>query len=151
MNQGRQIIIGSDHAGYDQKEHLKSFLGTLNIPVEDLGIHAAEPADYPEIAVDVAKAVAEKKEATGILVCGSGIGMSIVANKISGIRAALCMNEEMARLSRMHNNANVLVLAGRMIQFPVAEAIVRTFLNTTFESGTRHERRVKKIHALTQR
>ena len=146
-----QVIIGSDHAGYDLKEHLKFFLDGLSIQYEDYGTHSSDPADYPEIAIGVSRAVSESKFPFGILVCGSGIGMSIAANKITGIRAALCMNEEMSRFARSHNNANVLVLAGRLLDIPTAEQITQIFLQTAFESGTRHERRINQIHNLTHR
>jgi ribose 5-phosphate isomerase B len=146
-----QIIIGSDHAGYSLKEHLKHFFDDLSISYEDYGVYTSDPVDYPEIAVAVSEAVSKSKLLVGILICGTGIGMSIVANKIKGIRAALCMNEEMAALARVHNNANILVLAGRMIDFQTAEKTAQIFLQTSFESGTRHERRVNKIHDLTRR
>jgi ribose 5-phosphate isomerase B len=146
-----QIIIGSDHAGYDLKEQLILFLEKQGIGFKDFGTHSPEPTDYPEIAAGVAKSVSEAEFSTGILICASGIGMSMVANKISGIRAALCMSEEMAKFARLHNNANVLVLAGRMIDLSTAERIVQTFLQTDFEADGRHQRRVNKIHDLTER
>jgi ribose 5-phosphate isomerase B len=144
-----KIAIGSDHAGFDLKKTIVRLLTRLDTDVEDFGTHSAEPTDYPDIAVKVAKAVSENKADRGILICGSGIGMAIVANKFPGVRAALCDSVETARLSRSHNDANVLTLAGRFTPSDTAEAIVKAFLSTDFETGGRHERRVKKIHQLT--
>ena len=144
-----KIAIGADHAGYNLKEKIKKFLKELNISFVDYGTDSPEPVDYPKIAVSVARAVANSEAERGILICGTGIGMSIVANKIPGIRAALCWCEEAAILSRQHNNANILTMGGRLTAPEDARKIVKAFLNTEFEAGGRHERRVKQIHDLT--
>ncbi len=143
------VAIGADHAGYNLKEEIKKFLTEFHIAYTDYGTNSTEPVDYPEIAVSVAKAVANSKMDRGILICGTGIGMSIVANKIPGIRAALCYSEEITVLSRRHNNANILTMGGRFTQPQIARKIVKAFLDTEFEAGGRHERRVKLIHNLT--
>jgi len=143
------VAIGSDHAGYNLKEEIKKLLGEMQIKVQDYGTDSPEPVDYPEISIQVAHSVSRSEGERGILICGSGIGMSIVANKIPGIRAALCFSEESAKMSRSHNNANILVMGGRFTETEVAKKMVKTFLNTEFETGGRHERRVIKIHELT--
>ena len=145
------VAIGSDHAGYCLKENIKEFLGNLQIPYKDFGTHSTDPADYPDIAVRVARAISEEKFIYGILICGSGIGMSIVANKMPGIRAALCCTEELAGTSREHNNANILTLGARYIETETACKIVKTFIEKTFKEIDRHKRRVKMIHELTNR
>lgn len=135
-----KIIIGSDHAGFPLKEALKKAIGGMT----DIGTGSADSVDYPDFGARVARAVSSGEYDRGILICGSGIGMSIVANKFPGIRAALCTDTEAARLSRMHNDANVLVLAGRRTDPETAVAITRVWLDTPFEGG-RHERRLEKI------
>jgi len=135
-----KIIIGSDHAGFPLKEALKKAIGGMT----DIGTGSADSVDYPDFGARVARAVASGEYDRGILICGSGIGMSIVANKFPGIRAALCTDTEAARLSRMHNDANVLVLAGRWTDPETAVAITRVWLDTPFEGG-RHEQRLEKI------
>ncbi|MBN1502422.1 ribose 5-phosphate isomerase B [Candidatus Woesearchaeota archaeon] len=137
------IYLGSDHGGFKLKESIKSFLDNKNIKYEDMGTHNEESCDYPDIAKIVANQVAEKN-ALGILVCGTGIGMSIAANKIKGIRAALCHNEYTAEMARKHNDANILCLGGRVLQKDIALKIVDIFINTEFDGG-RHKRRVDKI------
>lgn len=144
------IAIGSDHAGFDYKEKLKDFLGENGYKVVDFGCYSAESCDYPDFAVLVAKSVAKGENEFGILICGSGIGMSIVANKVVGVRAANCCTVEMARLARQHNNANLLTFGARLVPFELAKEITSAFLNEKFEGG-RHERRVNKIHTLTGR
>jgi uracil phosphoribosyltransferase len=139
-----KIGIGSDHAGFEMKESLKAYLGSLGIEVLDFGTESAEAADYPDIGYPVAKAVAGSKVDMGVLICGSGIGMSIVANKVPGVRAALVGNPEVARLSREHNNANILVLGARVTSLDDAKTITKVFLETGFAGG-RHKRRVDKI------
>jgi ribose 5-phosphate isomerase B len=118
--------------------------------VNDLGTYSKDSMDYPDVAVEVAKQVASKEVERGILVCGSGIGVSIVANKTEGVRAANCVNEEMASLSRQHNDANVLALGERLVDTKTALSMVDIFLSTPFEGG-RHQQRVDKIHDLTGR
>ncbi len=145
------VAIGSDHAGFDLKKRIVSTLKLNNISYKDFGTYSSEPVDYPEIGVEVSNAVSSGKFEYGILICGTGIGMSIVANKIPRIRAALCYSEEIARLSRIHNNANILTMGARFIDHSVAEKIALTFLSTSFQPGNRHERRIQKIHRLTNR
>ena len=146
--QFKSVAIGSDHAGYELKESVKKFLHEKNIEIKDFGTYSSESVDYPEFAVKVAESVHEKKFEVGIVICGSGIGVSISANKIPGIRAALCANDELAKLSRLHNNANILAMGARFITPQNALKTVAVFLSTEFEGG-RHERRVEKIHNLT--
>ena len=144
------IAIGSDHAGFTRKQEILEHLQALGHDVKDLGTYSKDSMDYPDIAVEVSKLVASKEVERGILVCGSGIGVSIVANKTEGVRAANCINEEMATLSRQHNDANVLTMGERMVDTKTALSMVDIFLNTPFEGG-RHEQRVNKIHDLTGR
>jgi ribose 5-phosphate isomerase B len=143
-----RIAIGSDHGGFDLKEHLKHLLDTLEVQYQDFGTFSPDPADYPDIAEPVARGVASGAFERGILVCGTGIGMSMAANKIPGIRAALVTDVETARLSREHNDANIMTIGGRTTPVDRARDIVRTFLQTPFDGGGRHSRRVQKISAL---
>ncbi|MCX6545498.1 MAG: ribose 5-phosphate isomerase B [Acidobacteria bacterium] len=143
-----RIAIGSDHGGFELKQHIKQLLAELNVPFEDLGTFTPDPADYPDIAVLVARGVASGSYEQGILICGTGIGMSIAANKIPGIRAALVTDIETARLSRQHNDANIMTIGGRTTRVDRARDIVRAFLETGFDGGGRHSRRVDKISAL---
>lgn len=138
------IIIGSDHAGYKLKELIKGYLSEIGENYNDLGTNSEESCDYPVFAEKVAKEVVNAGNARGILVCGSGIGVSIAANKVNGVRAALCMNMELAEMSRRHNDANILCLGARYIDFEAAKSIIKIFLSTEFEGG-RHERRVQEI------
>lgn len=142
-----KILIANDHAGFGGKEVIKPILDRLGIAYQDLGTHTEESVDYPDYAQQVAEAVAAGKADAGILVCGSGIGMQIAANKVPGIRAALAWNEETARLCRSHNDANVLAIGYRTTPPDIFEQIVHTFLTTNFEGG-RHQVRVNKIAAL---
>ena len=144
-----RIVIGSDHAGFELKEHIKQFLEYKKINYEDGGTTSSNSVDYPDIAVKISNNYLDNHFDYGILVCGSGIGMSIVANKIKRIRAALCNTVEMAKLARLHNNANILCLGGRIVSFKEAEHIIATFLSTEFSSEERHHQRVNKIHELT--
>ena len=139
-----KISIGSDHAGFELKEKIKQYLKELGHEYEDFGTNNNESVDYPDFALKVTESVARKESDMGILICGSGIGMSMSANKVPGIRAALCMNTEMARLSREHNNANVLTIGSRLIDENTAKEIVRVWLTTDF-AGDRHLRRVNKM------
>ena len=142
------IAIGSDHAGFELKEFIKNIIENQDIEICDYGVMQNEQVDYPDYAIKVADAVATGTHELGIVVCGSGIGVSITANKRKGIRAALCGTEYMAEMARMHNDANVLALGGRTTTPAIAERIVNTFLNTQFEGG-RHLIRVEKIHNIT--
>ncbi|HHY47810.1 MAG TPA: ribose 5-phosphate isomerase B [Firmicutes bacterium] len=142
-----RVAIGSDHAGFYMKEEIKGFLSKMGVEFSDFGCHSPESVDYPDIGRQVAKSVAEGEYDRGILICGTGIGMSMVANKVRGVRAALCQDEFSARASRQHNNANVLALGARVIGPGLACSIVEVFLRTDFEGG-RHARRVGKIEAI---
>jgi len=142
------IAVGSDHAGYELKEKVKQYLERLNEEVNDFGCFSKSRVDYPDYAIKVARSVIAGENKWGIIICGTGIGISITANKIKGIRAALCCSEYMAKLARRHNNANILAMGGRTTTPEKAEKIVKVFLNTNFEGG-RHANRVEKIHALT--
>jgi len=141
----RDIIIGSDHGGFDMKEECRIFLSkNTGYRVFDQGIYDRQSSDYPEIAKKVALAVLKGDYEKGILICGTGIGMSITANRFKGIRAALCHDLYTARLSRQHNDANILVMGGRVIGTGIALEMVEIFLNTEFEDG-RHRKRINLI------
>lgn len=143
-----RIAIGSDHAGYDQKQRLKTHLEESGYEVEDLGTTSAEESvDYPDFAEQVARAVAAGTADRGVLVCGTGIGMAMAANKVPGVRAANVTDPEFAKLAREHNDANVVAVSGRFIPEDVNQTIIDVFLGTEF-SGDRHQRRVDKISGL---
>jgi ribose 5-phosphate isomerase B len=144
-----KIAIASDHAGFPEKEQLKTVLNELGIEYEDLGTRSTESVDYPDYARKVAEQVAEGKVDQGLLVCGSGTGMAIAANKVPGVRAAVAWNEEIARLAREHNDANILALGGRMMPFEELARIVRAWFAAKFAGG-RHAQRVNKIRELEQ-
>ena len=140
-----EIIIGSDHAGFELKERCKAHLEGLDgFSVKDIGVFNTESADYPNVAHKLAGAVSDGQYSKGILICGSGIGMSIVANRYKGVRAALCHNLYLARMARMHNNANILVMGERVIGWGLALEMVDVFLNTDFDGG-RHQVRLDMI------
>jgi ribose 5-phosphate isomerase B len=139
-----KIVIAADHGGYSLKEALKPHLAKMGLVVTDMGTDSDQAVDYPDFGEKAAAAVSAGLFPRGILICGSGVGMSIVANRFPGVRAALCLDEETARLSRMHNDANILVLAGRKTDPETAMRIVRTWFTTPFEGG-RHQRRLDKI------
>ena len=145
-----RIIIGSDHAGFALKESVKGFLSSAGCRVFDAGTHRDASVDYPDYGVLAAGRVSSGEFEKGILVCGSGVGMAIVANKFPGVRAAVCLDEETARLSRRHNDSNILVLAGRKTEAAAAERIIKTWLETPFEGG-RHQKRLDKIRELEQK
>ena len=140
-----RIFIAGDHRGHNAKEKIAVLLNEMGHTVTDLGTNSAKSCDYPDLAYPCARAVAEGRADRGILVCGSGIGMSICANKVPGIRAALCHDELTAQMSRRHNNANVLCIASDVLGDELMRRIVSAWLSTEFEVGGRHERRVKKI------
>lgn len=142
-----RIAIGADHAGYDLKEDLEAFLRELGHQVEDVGTHGRESCDYPDFARAVAERVVRGEADRGILICGTGIGMAIAANKVPGVRAAVCHEPLSARLTRQDNDSNVLTLGGRLIGPVMAREVVRVWLETPFAGG-RHERRVAKIRQL---
>lgn len=141
------IGIGNDHGGYELKMHIKKLLESKGIEVKDFGTHNTDSVDYPDIAIPVCESVVNGECQCGILVCGTGIGMSIAANKINGIRAAHVTDSFSARMTKMHNNANVICLGGRITGPEIASDIVEAYLNAEFQGG-RHENRVNKIMAL---
>ena len=144
----KRIALASDHAGFQGKEAIKKTLADLGLPYTDFGVHAAdESVDYPDFAARTAQAVITGECQQGILVCGSGIGMEIAANKVPGIRAALAWNEETARLARTHNDANIVAVGARTTPPEIIDRIIRIFLTTEFEGG-RHKRRIEKITQL---
>lgn len=144
-----KIAIGADHAGYEEKERLKPLLDELGIQYEDLGTVSTDSVDYPDYARKVGEEVASGHVDQGLLVCGSGTGMAIAANKVPGVRAAVAWNEEIARLAREHNDANVLSLAARYTSPEENANIIRAFFRAKFDGG-RHSRRVEKIREIEQ-
>ncbi|MFO8235134.1 MAG: ribose 5-phosphate isomerase B [Bacteroidales bacterium] len=140
----KKIAISCDHAGYELKAFLSKYLSEQGYKIDDFGTYSDESVDYPDFAHPMAKAITDGEDDIGISICGSGNGISMVANKYPKIRAALCWNEEISKLARAHNNANVCSLPGRFVTFDEAKKIVNAFLSTEFEGG-RHERRVEKI------
>jgi len=143
-----KIALGSDHAGFKLKESVKRFLDNNNLSYTDFGTFNMDEEDYPQYAYKVCQAVVQDKYDRGILICGTGIGMCMAANKIRGIRAALAYSIETAQLSRLHNDANILCLGGRQTGESLAMDIVEVWLNTSFEGG-RHQRRLELIRKLT--
>ena len=140
----KKIFISSDHAGYKLKEEIKLYLSKKGISYEDMGPYNIDRVDYPDYAHMVAKKVKTNKNNVGILVCGSGMGMNIAANRHKNIRAAQCFNLKSTKLSRLHNNANIITLGSRLLSKKLALSCVIAFLNTKFEGG-RHAKRIKKI------
>jgi len=139
-----RIAIGADHAGFSLKEHLKTTLASLGHEIEDYGTHSEASVDYPPICAAVGRAVVERKADRGIVLGGSGQGEQIAANKVRGVRAALCNDLYTARLSRQHNDANVLSMGGRIVAFGLADDILTLWLSTPFEGG-RHQKRLDQI------
>lgn len=139
-----KIAIASDHGGYDYKQELIPYIESLGHQVLDLGCHGPASVDYPDYGIPCAQAVARGEADRGVVICGTGIGISISANKVPGIRCALCTDPVMARLTREHNDANMLAMGGRIIGIELAKDIVRVFLSTEF-SGGRHKTRIDKI------
>lgn len=144
---GQKLAIGSDHAGFDMKEDLKKMLIEMGYEVEDMGTYDKSSCDYPDFAAAVAHAVADKRVAAGVLVCSTGIGISIAANKIHGIRAALVHHAYEAEMTRRHNDANIICFGANITGPAIAREAVKTFLKTDFEGG-RHQRRIDKMMAL---
>ena len=142
-----KIVLGSDHAGFELKADLRDYLVEQNIAIFDMGVAEEIPADYPEIARAVAEKISQKEFERGILICGSGIGMSIVANRFPGVRAALCHDLYTARMSREHNDANLLVLGGRLIGKGLAREMIKVWLESVFQGGN-HQRRLDQIESL---
>lgn len=146
----RKIALAADHAGYEEKEKLKPMLDEMGIEYDDFGTTSTDSVDYPDYALKVAEGVSSGKYEQGLLVCGSGTGMAIAANKVHGVRAAVAWNEEIARLAREHNDANVLSIAARFTPDDEVKKIVKAWFDANFEGG-RHERRVEKIEAAEAR
>lgn len=144
-----KIALGSDHGGFQMKEMLCAYLEEQGYEVLNLGTYDEKSVDYPEYGRKVGKAVVSGEADLGIVVCGTGIGISMAANKVKGVRAALCTNEFMAEMSRRHNNANVLSLGGRVIGPELAKNIVKVWLNTEFDGG-RHANRIRQFDAIEQ-
>ncbi len=145
-----KIAIGCDHGAFRLKNEIIEFLNSENYEVKDFGTYSEESCDYPDIALPVAEAVANKEYDFGILVCGTGIGIGIAANKVPGIRAALCSDTFSAHATREHNNANILTMGQRVVGTGLALDIVKTFLNTEFE-GERHQKRIDKISEIEKK
>lgn len=143
--ESKKIVLSSDHAGYEMKEKVKQYLSELGLSVEDVSSEQLDPQDdYPEYGFKLAQKVAQKKFDRGILLCGSGIGASIAANRFKGVRAALCTSAEHARLARLHNDSNVLVIGGRTTTIDTVKEMITTWLSQQFEGG-RHQRRVDQL------
>lgn len=142
-----KLAVASDHAGFDLKEKIKQLLESENHTVEDLGCYTTESCDYPDYARKLCRALTNGRIERGVLVCGTGLGMSYTANRYKGIRAALCTNTEMATMSRAHNDANVLVLGARVTEADLARDILKAWMDTPFDGG-RHLRRINKIDEL---
>lgn len=147
MSEKIRIAIGADHGGFELKEKVRQYLTGKGHNVEDLGTNSAESVDYPDFARKVAERVAARGADFGIVICGTGLGVAMTANKVRGIRAAPCNDTISARFARSHNDANVLTMGGRLIDLGTAEKILGIFLSTPFEGG-RHQRRVEKIAAV---
>jgi len=145
-----KIAIGCDHGAFRLKNEIIEFLNSENYEVKDFGTYSEESCDYPDIALPVAEAVVNKEYDFGILVCGTGIGIGIAANKVPGVRAALCSDTFSAHATREHNNANILTMGQRVVGTGLALDIVKTFLNTEFE-GERHQKRIDKISEIEKK
>ncbi len=143
-----RIAMGADHAGFDLKEGLKTLVSDLGHAVVDCGTHSTDPVDYPDIAVKVAQAVTTETVDRGILICGSGVGVCVAANKLKGIRAGLCHDAYSARQGVEHDDMNVLVLGARVIGVELAKDLVRSYLSGRFSGEARHLRRLRKVSAL---
>ena len=143
----KKIALASDHGGFDLKESVIAHLLNTGWEVDDLGPHSGDSVDYPDYGIKLAEAVAEKRVQRGIVICGTGIGMSIVVNRYPGIRGTLCSDVFTAKLCREHNDSNILIMGGRVIGKGLAAEIVNTWLNTPFEGG-RHQRRLDKINQI---
>lgn len=143
------IAIGADHGGFELKEHIKKHLDELGLEYKDYGTYSEESVDYPDCAKPVCEAVMDGTAEKGILICGTGIGISIAANKHKGIRAALCSDVYSAKMTKVHNNANVICLGGRVTGRELAFMIVDAWLNAEYEGG-RHQARIDKIHAIEE-
>ncbi len=146
-----KIAIGSDHAGVEHKQALKELAASMGIEAADMGTGSSQSVDYPDYGEKVGLAVSRGDADLGILICGTGIGISMAANKVKGIRAAVCWNQETAMLAREHNNANILCMGARFITIEDSVDIARKFLSTDFSGGERHKRRIDKIMNIEER
>jgi ribose 5-phosphate isomerase B len=146
-----RVAIGSDHAGFDLKEQVAGFVRELGHEVVDVGTHSTEPVDYPDYAEAVGRAVIEDRAHRGVLICGSGVGASVAANKLPGVRAGLCHDTYAAHQGVEHDDMNVLVLGARIIGSELARELVKAYLAAEFSGGERHLRRLEKVHALEKR
>jgi len=146
----KTVAIGADHGGFRMKEHLKPLLAELGLAIRDVGVNEEKPADYPDIALQVAELVAAGAASRGVIIDGAGIGSAMAAGKVPGIRAALCYDKASARNSREHNDSNVLTLGGRLLTMTQAEEVLRVWLCTKFAAG-RHAARVQKIRQIEQK
>ena len=142
-----KIVIASDHGGFDLKENIIAFLLKKGLEIDNLGAHSTDSVDYPDYGIKLAQAITDKKFVRGILICGTGVGMSIVVNRFPGIRGALCSDVYTAKMWREHNDSNVLIMGGRVIEVGLAIEILNIWLNTKFEGG-RHQRRLDKINEI---
>ena len=142
-----KIAIASDHGGFDLKENIIAYLIKKGLEVDNFGAHSADSVDYPDYGIKLAQAITDKKFVRGILICGTGVGMSIVVNRFPGIRGTLCSDVYTAKMCREHNNSNILIMGGRVIDVSLAIEILEAWLNTAFEGG-RHQRRLDKIHQI---
>lgn len=142
------VYLGSDHGGYKMKEVLKEWLKEKEYKFTDLGCFSEESVDYPDFAREVAEKVFEEKSSRGVIICGTGIGVSMTANKVKGIRAALCTTEHMAKMAREHNSAQVICIGGRTTDDETAKKILEAFLGTEFSGDDRHKNRINKMMAL---
>ena len=143
----KKIAIASDHGGFDLKENIIAFLLKKGFEIDNLGAHSTDSVDYPDYGIKLAQAITDKKFVRGILICGTGVGMSIVVNRFPGIRGALCSDVYTARMCREHNDSNILIMGGRVIEVGLAIEILETWLKTEFEGG-RHQRRLDKINEI---
>ncbi len=143
----KPILLASDHAGFSLKEKLKTYLKRAGLAVKDLGVYCRQRCDYPELSYVLAEQISRAKFQRGVLICKSGIGNSIVANRLRGVRAALCYNVRAARLSREHNDSNILVLGAAFVNAALAQRILKAWLDTKF-SGGRHKKRLNQIKAI---
>ena len=142
-----KIAIASDHGGFDLKENIIAFLLKKGFEIDNLGAHSTDSVDYPDYGIKLAQAIIDKKFVRGILICGTGVGMSIVVNRFPGIRGTLCSDVYTAKMCREHNDSNILIMGGRVIEVDLAIEILDTWLNTEFEGG-RHQRRLDKINEI---
>jgi ribose 5-phosphate isomerase B len=142
-----KIAIASDHGGFDLKENIIAFLLKKGLEIDNLGAHSTDSVDYPDYGIKLAQAITDKKFVRGILICGTGVGMSIVVNRFPGIRGTLCSDVYTAKMCREHNDSNILIMGGRVLEVSLAIEILETWLNTGFEGG-RHQRRLDKINEI---